>query len=148
MAVSSTTSSTAGQTIQKANVSGSATSSAPLMNANTFMQLFTTQLANQNPMNPMSSSDFLNQFAQITSVQTMDQLQQTLQGVGNNMQSLVAVGQVTQALGMLGHTVGYVDAAGSPHQGMVQQISVNSAGAVQLNVAGNLVGLDAVSQVQ
>ena len=48
------------------------------MNAETFMKLFTEQISNQNPMEPMSSADFLNQFSQITSVQSLNQLQHTL----------------------------------------------------------------------
>ncbi|MGD0088793.1 MAG: flagellar hook capping FlgD N-terminal domain-containing protein [Planctomycetota bacterium] len=118
------------------------------LNAATFMKIFTAQIANQDPTNPMNSSDFLNQFAQITSVQTMAELQQTLGGVGTNMQSLLASGQMTQAQNLLGHTVGYTDANGAEQQGAVTQISVDSSGNVAVTVAGTQVNMSAINTVQ
>jgi flagellar basal-body rod modification protein FlgD len=143
----SATNSTAGQSFQN-SATQVASAASNVMNADTFMKLFTAQIANQNPMEPMNSADFLNQFAQITSVQTMSELQKTLGAVGTNMQSLLSAGRLTQAQSLLGHKVGYTDATGSLQQGVVEKISIAPAGDVQLTVSGTQVGMDSVNQVQ
>ena len=56
-----------------------------------FMQLMVSQLENQDPLDPMSSSDFFAQMAQLGQVQGMDQLNQS--------------SQLQEAQGMLGATV-------------------------------------------
>src|SRR5579862_6794942 len=56
-----------------------------------FMALMVSQLQNQDPLNPMSSSDFFAQMAQLGQVQGMDQLDQA--------------SQLQEAQGMLGKTV-------------------------------------------
>lgn len=56
-----------------------------------FMQLLVSQLENQDPLNPMSSSDFFAQMAQLGQVQGMDTLNQSA--------------QLQQAQGLLGKTV-------------------------------------------
>jgi flagellar basal-body rod modification protein FlgD len=56
-----------------------------------FMSLMVSQLQNQDPLDPMSSSDFFAQMAQLGQVQGMDQLNQA--------------SQLQEAQGMLGKTV-------------------------------------------
>ncbi len=57
----------------------------------TFMQLLTTQLANQNPLDPMSDADFYGQLAQLGQVQGIQQMQSSL--------------QMSEAAGLIGKTV-------------------------------------------
>jgi flagellar basal-body rod modification protein FlgD len=57
----------------------------------TFMRLLTTQLANQNPLEPMNDRDFFAQMAQLGTVQGMDSLNKSM--------------QVSQASAMIGKTV-------------------------------------------
>jgi len=45
----------------------------------TFLKLLTTQLANQNPLEPMNDRDFFAQLAQLGTVQGMDNLDDSLQ---------------------------------------------------------------------
>lgn len=128
--------------------SGTTRTSSTGLDAASFMQLFTTQLANQNPMEPMNSADFLNQFAQITSVQTMNDLSKTMGDVKNSMNSLKAATQFTQAEGLLGRNISYIDPTGALKQDRVDALRVNMSGEVQLSVAGGtLVDVSAVRQV-
>lgn len=57
----------------------------------TFIQLLTVQLANQNPLEPMNDRDFFAQMAQLGTVQGMGKLQSSM--------------QVQQASSLLGKTV-------------------------------------------
>ena len=55
----------------------------PEMDMTMFMRLLTVQLLNQNPLEPMSDGDFFGQIAQMSQVQGMDKLNDsmdTLQG--------------------------------------------------------------------
>lgn len=61
------------------------------LDMHTFMMLLTTQLANQNPLEPMNDRDFFAQMAQLGTVQGMDKLKQSM--------------DVSQAAGLMGKTV-------------------------------------------
>ena len=118
------------------------------LDAASFMQLFTTQLANQNPMEPMDSASFLNQFAQITSVQTMNGLSGTMTGLKDSMNTLKSATQFTQAEGLLGRNISYMDPSGTLKQDHVDALRVSSDGNVQLSISGgSLVDVSAVRQV-
>ena len=87
------------------------------------MQLMVSQLQNQDPLNPMSSSDFFAQMAQLGQVQGMDQLNQS--------------SQLQEAQGLLGKTVTAaltVNGTSSVVTGAVTQISLQS-GSYMLNVS-------------
>ena len=43
-----------------------------------FLKLFAAELQNQDPTSPMDNSEMLNQLAQMTSIQTMTDLQSTI----------------------------------------------------------------------
>lgn len=138
--------SSSGNSNSFATTSKAATSTG--LNAESFMQLFTTQLANQNPMEPMNSADFLNQFAQITSVQTMNGLSKTMDGVKESMNSLKSATQFTQAEGLLGRNISYLDQTGALKQDHVDALRINMDGTVQLSVgSGSLVDVSAVRRV-
>ncbi|MHB8635312.1 MAG: flagellar hook assembly protein FlgD [Fimbriimonadaceae bacterium] len=80
-----------------------------------FMQLMVSQLQNQDPLNPMSSSDFFAQLAQLGQVQGMDQLNQS--------------SQLQEAQGLLGKTVtaaSNVNGLNSTVTGTVSQVSLQS----------------------
>jgi len=139
--IGSTTGSNAASTSKPAPSTG--------LDAASFMQLFATQLANQNPMEPMNSADFLNQFAQITSVQTMNELSKTMGNVKDSMNSLKSATQLTQAEGLLGRNISYLDATGTLKQDRVDALRISMNGDVQLSVSGgSLVDVSAVRQVQ
>ena len=55
----------------------------PSLNENNFFQLLTAQLENQDPLNPMSASDFAAQLAQFSTAIGVQQLQSTQASYGN-----------------------------------------------------------------
>ncbi len=93
-AASSSTSSSAG-------AAGSAASQSIAGNFDTFLQLLTTQLQNQDPLDPMDSDSFTQELVEFASVE-----QQT--DMNTNMQTLISMQQTTEAtsaLQLVGSTV-------------------------------------------
>lgn len=68
---------------------------------NEFLTLFTEQLKNQDPLNPMDSSQMTGQLAQISTVTGIQSLNSTMQAlITSNTTS-----QAAQAAALIGHTV-------------------------------------------
>ncbi len=66
-----------------------------------FLKLLTTQMSQQDPMNPSSSADFIGQMAQIGTVDGIGKLQQSLAGISAGVFS----NQALQASTMVGRNV-------------------------------------------
>ncbi len=98
--------------------SASATSAAAIQNE--FLTLFTTQLKNQDPLNPMDSSQMTSQLAQISTVSGIQTLNQTMQSM---MNSNTAV-QASQSAALIGKTV----------MGPGSQFAWGSSGSAQIGV--------------
>ncbi|NML32063.1 flagellar hook assembly protein FlgD [Paraburkholderia antibiotica] len=81
------------------STSSSGTSATDLQN--TFLQLLVAQLKNQDPTNPMDSSQMTSQLAQISTVQGIGQLNTSL----SSLSSQLAAGQQSQAALLIGSTV-------------------------------------------
>jgi flagellar basal-body rod modification protein FlgD len=128
--------------------SGAPRPTGSTMDADTFMKLFTTQLANQNPMDPQNSSEFLNQFSQITSVQTMSELQKTMTALKSNLGVLTQVTQAVQAQSFLGHTVEYLDpSSGALKTSKVEAVRLTGGSAQLVVSGGTLIPTDSVRQM-
>jgi flagellar basal-body rod modification protein FlgD len=61
-----------------ASSSSSLAASAPLGDPNLFIALLTAQLQAQDPLNPMSPQDMVNQLTQVSSLQQLISINQTL----------------------------------------------------------------------
>src|SRR6266853_5448447 len=70
-------------------------------NFNTFLQLLTTQLKNQNPLAPLDTNQFTQQLVQFAGVEQQINMNTQLQ----TLVSLQQTAQNTQALGFVGATV-------------------------------------------
>ena len=68
---------------------------------NTFLQLLIAQMKNQDPTNPMDSSQMTSQLAQINTVTGISQLNTSL----SSLSSQLTAGQQTQAANLIGSTV-------------------------------------------
>ena len=73
------------------------------LDMNTFLRLLTTQLANQNPLEPMNDRDFFAQMAQLGNVQGLDDLKKSM--------------NITQAQSLMGKQVTAVRPAGTYEAG-------------------------------
>jgi flagellar basal-body rod modification protein FlgD len=97
-----------------------------------FLNLLVTQLQNQDPMNPMSDTDFVAQMAQFSTLSTMDTMQ-------SNMAE-------QQANGLIGLTVGVNDTQGNLVTGTVTGVDVIN-GSPQLVINGETYGLSQLVSV-
>lgn len=68
---------------------------------NDFMTLLITQIQHQDPLNPMDNNDLTSQIAQINTVAGIEKLDQTLQGITQQIDA----GQVLWASGLIGQGV-------------------------------------------
>ncbi len=95
-------------------------------------------MQNQDPLNPMSPTDFMSQLAQLSTVQGIQQL-------NTNFSSLMLLQGLTQGTNLIGKNVTYTKPNSTQStQGVVQSVSV-AGGNVALVIGGNTVAL---SQVQ
>src|SRR3954462_4168733 len=70
-------------------------------NFQTFLQLLTTQLKNQNPLSPLDTNQFTQQLVQFAQVEQQIGMNSSL----NALLSLQQAGQTSAALGFLGQAV-------------------------------------------
>jgi len=89
------------------------------MTSSDFLNLMITQLQQQDPLNPTSSTDLLNQMSQIDQLQSSTNLNTTLTGL-SLQQSIASAGN------MLGKNVNGLDANGNPINGNVISVSVQN----------------------
>lgn len=86
----------------KSGSSGSSGSSSSISSTqDQFLKLLTTQLQNQDPLNPMDNAQITSQIAQISTVTGIQSLNTTLQ----TLLAAAQDGQTTQAAGLVGQAV-------------------------------------------
>jgi len=90
---------TTGSSTSATSTSNNSTSAASLQS--TFLQLLVTQLQNQDPTNPMDSSQMTSQLAQINTVSGISQLNTTLTSLATQMTAQ----QQQQSANLIGTTV-------------------------------------------
>jgi flagellar basal-body rod modification protein FlgD len=96
---------------------------------NDFLKLMVAQLQAQNPLEPSNGTEYISELAQFS------QLEQTSNIAQSSAQSASSQ-QVAQALGLIGHTVSYVDhTTGATVEGSVQSVEITSTGAT-LTIGG------------
>jgi flagellar basal-body rod modification protein FlgD len=125
---------------------GAAASSMPVnstmqMNPEQFLKMMVAELSNQNPMEPMNSTEFLTQLGQINNLQMVNDLSSTIQ-------TMLLRESIFQAGSLLDKMIEYVDENGLTRSGIVQDVRVDSSGQVQLGMTdGAQVSVTAVRRV-
>jgi flagellar basal-body rod modification protein FlgD len=130
--VSSVTSSTTTSgSSSTSSASASSTSATSTLNYNSFISLLVTELQNQDPTQPMDSSQIVSQLATISEV---GQAVQT----NTNLTSLLTATSLSQAEQLIGKTVTSSDGSVS---GQVASVSVTSSGTTATLSNGQQVSL-------
>jgi flagellar basal-body rod modification protein FlgD len=144
----STTPSVSGYTVNAASSGqlSSSTQSAQQLK-DEFLQMLMAQLKNQDPTNPVDSTQMLSQQAQFSALEQM-------QNLNTNFVSLMAMQNVSQATNLIGRTVtGAADGSApnaAPVSGVVTGVSfANGSPVLTVNVSGTAVqmSLSNVTQV-
>ncbi len=136
----STTSPTSAAGSAASTSSSSATSDRmQSLTVDDFTKMLVTELQNQDPTQPMSNTDLMNQVSQIQSIDANQQLTSTLQSV--------ALGQsIASAGSLIGATVSGLDAKGNQVNGTVNSVSISN-GSATLNVGSSTLPLNNVTQI-
>jgi len=103
-----------------------------LLNPNQFLSLLVDSLKYQDPLNPTSSANFLQQLASLSQVQTENQVAQT--------------DQTSAAANLIGHTITGTGASGASVTGVVTGFTMTVSGP-DLQVGNDTVSLGAISTV-
>ena len=103
--------------------SSSSTTSSSSVDYNTFLQLLIAQMKNQDPTNPMDTSEYMSQFAKLS---TVEQAMQT----NSKLDALLSSQSLSQANGLIGKTVSFTDSTGASFSGKVVSVSINSDGSI------------------
>jgi flagellar basal-body rod modification protein FlgD len=118
----------------------STTGAAKTLQASDFINLLVTQLQNQDPTQPMSNSELLQQVSQIGQLQSQTQLQTTLQ-------NFALQNQIGSASNLIGKAVAGNDANNNQVGGIVTSVSVANNN-VTLNLdSGQTLPMSGVTQI-
>ena len=104
----------------------------------TFLKLLAAQLQNQNPLNPTDDQQFLAQMAQMSEVEQVTNMAQSQQAATSSQ-------QMTEAVGLIGHTVSWLDANGT-QSAVVESVQAGASGPTI--TAGGQPGLRPVDLVE
>jgi flagellar basal-body rod modification protein FlgD len=105
-----------------------------------FMQLLLAQLQNQNPLDPISNTDFATQLAQFSQLDSLNTL-------NSNFSNLLLVQQFSGASNLIGKLVSYTPTnSATALSGTVDSLSVQN-GTVDLNINGTNVPLSQVNSI-
>lgn len=123
-------------TISGTNGTTSTTTSSsldkPTLDYDAFLKLLLAQMQNQDPMNPMDSTEYVSQLATFSNVE---------QGLKTNskLDQLMVISNLTQATTMIGRTV---TSSEGDVSGVVKSVRVDSSGAVAVLENGKEVAID------
>jgi flagellar basal-body rod modification protein FlgD len=111
------------------------------MGNDTFLKLLVAQMKYQDPDNPTSASDFMNQTATFTQVQSLQQ-------IAKQNTDMLALQRALQAGALTGHTVSYTDTDGSTKTGTVTSVRIdNTDNTSQAMVNGTPVDIGRLTEV-
>jgi flagellar basal-body rod modification protein FlgD len=124
-----------------ATAATSGTASALNLSSGDFMQLLVAQLQNQDPLDPVSDTEFASELAQFATLQGVNTL-------NTNFSSLLQVQQLAQGINLVGQTVNYTTSGSSSQSsGVVSGITVQN-GQLQLEIGTTTVPISQVTGVQ
>ena len=81
-----------------------------------FLKLFVSQLQHQDPLSPMENAEFMGQMASFSTLEQVSKLAAANEQLAGQM-------ALTGAVGLLGRSVTYTDAAGASQTGTVERVS-------------------------
>jgi flagellar basal-body rod modification protein FlgD len=132
--------STAQGTTSTSPAAASPSSPSSLLSEHTFLELLVDQLKYQDPLSPMSGAQFMSQVAQLSEVETMQQLAQDVSASSRAT-------ELSSATRMIGTQVQAITSTGAEVSGTVSAVKLVE-GAPQLVVDGTTIPLSDLAEVQ
>ncbi len=115
----STIASTTGTTNSSQSASTTAPNAYTSLQPSDFIQLMITQLQNQDPTQPTSNEEILQQVSQIGQLQSSDTLQ-------TDLQAMTLQNSISSAGNLIGKSVVGVDSTGAKSSGLVNSVQVQN----------------------
>ncbi len=119
---------------------GQQESSSLNIDRDAFLRLLLAQIRNQDPLSPMQGEEFLSQLAQLTTLEQMWKMNESLQ-------TFMSQQQLLQASALIGRTVQAMDEAGRLIEGVVQGARLRN-GVVSLDLGNREVLLSQITLVR
>jgi flagellar basal-body rod modification protein FlgD len=110
-------------TTQPSTGGSSASPPSPTVDYNAFLQLLIAQMRNQDPTSPGDMSQYMSQFAQLSSVE------QAIQ-TNTKLDTLLSSNALSQAEGLIGRTAAFTTADGQSTTGKITAVHIIQGGAV------------------
>ncbi|HEC25722.1 MAG TPA: flagellar biosynthesis protein FlgD [bacterium] len=121
--------------------SNNSAGSKKLVSENTFMNLMVKELQNQNPLEPMSNTNFISELAQFNSMNQLSSMNSTLKSLVSS-QNQAALGSTVSLIGKTvqakGNSFGFKSGTGMPLKYSLPQ-NADSVSLDVYNGSGNLV---------
>lgn len=108
-----------------------------------FLQLLVTQMQHQDPLAPMDNSQMIAQLAQFTSLEQMNNLNDSFNTLSGNIDQLNFI----SANSLLGREVTGLDMSGQPVSGTVDRVHLNGS-LVYLTVGEQVMSMAGVMGIQ
>ena len=109
------------------------------LSPNDFLDLLVAQISNQDPLNPVSSSQFMSQTAELSTLEQIASLNQETAQV-------LAAQQLDSAIASIGRTVSGTATGGQAFSGKVTGVQVTQSGPL-LDVGGNEIPMSDVTTI-
>jgi flagellar basal-body rod modification protein FlgD len=106
------------------------------LSTNDFMNLFLSQLQNQDPTQPVDDSQMLGELSQMSEIQTLQGVQTSLQG-----------SQLAQSSALIGKNVTGMDVSGVAVNGVVTSVTQSTDAGLVLQVGTQYIKPDSVTVV-
>ena len=117
-------------------ITKSGTSGSYGLSTDDFMNLFLSELQNQDPTQPVDNSQMLTQLSQMSNIQTMQGIQTALQG-----------SQLSGAANLIGKNVTGLDVNGASVDGVVTNVTQSNDAGLVLKVGEQYIKPDAIVTV-
>jgi flagellar basal-body rod modification protein FlgD len=121
------------------STAGNAKSNASLQ-MDDFLQLLTSQITNQDPLEPMKDTEFISQMANIASLEQMEQFSKGFSKFADSQHAMLAQGY-------LGHEVKIQD-NDREISGIVESINTNDEGTPEIVVNGTAYSPGSIKEVK
>lgn len=139
MSTVNTTSGASAAAAASGSSSTSTTDALTKLTPDDFLKMLITQLQQQDPLNPTSSDQILQQISQIDNIEATASLTSSLNTVSSDQ-------SFQTASGLIGKQVQGVDSSGNPVSGSVDSVSFSN-GAATLNVGSQTMPLSGISAI-
>ena len=115
-----------------------------------YLNLLMAQLQNQNPLEPMSSTDMTSQLAQISQLErleSIDKQMSSLENIDSRFQQAMLTAELNEATSLIGKTISFFpDGSVNAVAGKVDSVNIID-GAALLNVGNHSVTLDDIKSI-